>query len=530
MLVKSWMSYRKHIKSNPIKALNRSRGVLQTVLLAATFLVCEATAAAAVSFSNQRSVEAVGETPFQTSVDLQINDAANIYVVDGINNTLEVFDTSIWFLPLAMTQSNLPSASSELAEVSGKVYFLDGINNTLQVLDTRSGFVPEVQKSSEAAASQNNAQNKTYLIDDFNQSFQLTPDNPGVTSTSGRRNGLITPPTLDSENFYIADGFNNTLQIAAPGNSSDLGDLGNIETSAIALLSNFFNGPSGPEDIELADLLPQIASIASGELLPDDLSEQEAQAVYSAISQGPFAAEDLSTEEIIDSIGNPERQLGWIKSLMAEGNLAEGTESFSLKRDVDTGNWKVGSAIQVTADDSEDVYIVDGFNSRLQVTHTSEGTLFTDSGSGKSSTGNFYLVDGINNTVEVSDASKELQALFSGGEPGRGLGQPLELSSLMRSLNLTAQGDEDYFQLNGINNAIELFNQAGERISLEGYDAAKLGSGIAMDGQGNVYVLNGINNRVRGLTNQTIPEKNSLLGLLLCLGLLYRLKVTRTAS
>ncbi len=523
MLIKSWKSYRRQTKNKTTKA----RGVLQAFLLAATFLVCEATAAAAVSFSNQRSVEAVGDTPFQTSVDLQINDAANIYVVDGINNTLEVFDTSIWFLPLAMDSNALKAESSDLSKVLGKVYFLDGINNTLQVLDTRSGFVPEIQKTSEVTTA---AQNKTYLVDDFNQSFQRSNDAPGLISTSGRRNGLIAPPTLDAQNFYIADGFNNTLQIAAPGNSSDLGQSGNIEPSAIALVSQFFNGPTGQADIDLASLLPQIASIANGDLLSDSLSEQDAQAIFSLISQGPFENEDLSAEEIIDSIGNPDRQLGWIKSLTAEGNSTEGSETFSLQRDVETGNWKVGSAIQVTADDSEDVYIVDGFNSRLQVTHTSEGTLFTDSGSGKSSSGNFYLVDGVNNTVEVSDTSRALQALFKGGQPGGGLSQPLELSALMRQLNLTAQSDEDYFQVNGINNAIELFNRAGERISLEGYGATELGSGIAMDGQGNVYVLNGINNRVRGLTNQTVPEKSSLLGLLACLIVMCRLKAGRVAA
>lgn len=529
MIIKSSVPPQKRSKNKSTKISS----LLKTALLAATLLVCKATAASAVSFSNQRSVEATGSTPFQTAVDLQINDASNIYVVDGINNTLEVFDTSIWFLPLAITQENLlPNASSNLSESLGNIYFLDGINNTLQVLDTSSGFVPPAQNSAqtftEAAfppASQ--GLNKTYLIDDFNQSLQFSTSDPGTTVTSGRRNGLITPPRLDSENVYIADGFNNTLQITAPEGTGSLGNSGNIADSAITLLADFFQGPSGAEDIDIAELLPQVESVASGELFANSLSPQEAQAIFSAIAQGPFATEGLSTEEIIDSIGNSNRQLGWLKSLTAESDSDSGAESFLLQREVATGDWEVTSAVQVTAGDSEDIYIVDGFNSRLQVTHTAEGTLFTDSGSGLSSTGNFYLVDGVNNTVEASDAPAAVQALFEGGQSGSGLGRPLMLSDLMRQLNLTAESDQDYFQINGINNTLELFNKAGNLISLDSYTATELGSGIALDGQGNVYVLNGINNRVRGLTNQPIPEKNSLFGLALCLVVLYRLKAAR---
>ena len=90
MLLKSWTSYKQQIKR---------KSKLSILLLATTFLFCEAKAVEAVSFGTRRTVESNGETAFQTATDLQIDDASNIYVVDGINNTLEVFDTSIWFLP-----------------------------------------------------------------------------------------------------------------------------------------------------------------------------------------------------------------------------------------------------------------------------------------------------------------------------------------------------------------------------------------------------------------------------------------------
>ena len=416
----------------------------------------------------------------------------------------------------------------EASKALGKVYYLDGINNTLQVLDTRSGFLPESEKSLNTAPPD---PSKTYLIDDFNQSFQLSADAPGVTSTSGKRNGLITPPKLTAENFYIADGFNNALQVSASKDAStELGKQGDIPSASLTLLADFFGGARQAEDVKLAELLPQVEKIASGELFSNELSAAEAQALFNEISQGPFNSESISAEEIIDNIGNPDRQLGWVKSLTAQENLAEGTEIFSLQRDVATENWKIGSSIQVSANDSEDVYIVDGFNSRLQVTRTSEGVLFTDSGSSKTSAGNFYLVDGINNAVEVSDAPDLIQTLFEGGQPANGLSQPLTLSSLVRQLNLEAKEDEDYLQVNGINNALELFTRSGQQIPLERYSTAKLGKGIAVDGDGNVYILNGINNRIRGLTTQSVPEKGSLVGLVF-LGLcLYRLKAARTLS
>lgn len=509
------------------KLMQKIASGLRFCLPALAFLICEATAASAVSLTNRRTVNQFGGTSFQTSADLQIDQASNIYVVDGINNTLEVFDTSIWFLPTPNGPTLKPAQGLSSSEVPGKVYFLDGINNTLQVIDTRSGFVPgstpETKQPVQTAASH---LGKTYFVDDFNQSIQRSLDTPGIVSTSGRRNGLVTPPVLASENLYIADGFNNTLQLSASVDTpNELGQIGQIEGSALTLLANFFQGNSGSPDIAIEELAPQIAQVANGGLLSGQLSEQTAQSLFAAIAQGPFAAEGVSVEAIIDSIGNPDRQLGWIKSLTAEEDLTEGTKTFDLQRNVTTGDWEIGSAVQVAADDNEDIYLVDGFNSRLQVIRSSDGTLFTEGGSDQNSPGNFYWVDGINNAIEVNDAPDNVKVLFEGRDSANSsrLSEPSTLSALVRSLTLTAEADKEYFQINGINNTLELFSQSGEQIALS-QSAAELGRGVALDGQGNVYVLNGINNRVRTLTKVSVPEKGSVLGLLILVGLLHPLR------
>ncbi len=495
--------------------------------------------ASAVSLTAERSLSytptsaAASTASFTGSAMLNLERAANIYVVDGINNTLEVFDTSIWLLPTLAEQNarkEIEQAIAPFGQAFGKVYFLDGINNTLQVLDTRSQSVFTPATSSMLTA-QTSAPGKTYLVDEFNKSFRLSTADSGLVATSGNRNGLISPPfgeTGVSENFYIVDGFNNSLEVSG-SEISAVGKpaLNDVSTERIA---NFFQGPLRAEDVPLSVILPLVEQFSAG----IDGAEGEAiMGLVEAVSEGPFA-EPVNTEAgiatLINSIGNPNRSLGWIKELAA-ANGSEGEEAFWLSREVETGPWKVSSRIRAGANDEGDIYLVDGFNSRLQTALTGENSLAEGSKAATPAVGNFSLVDGINNSLKVADTEAVPWSLLSGGGSDKALAEggskgDLSLDSVFSQVSLVADGDHDYFRVNGFNNKIELFDQTGNRTLINDTLNADGTSGIAQDGYGNIYVINGINNRIRALTNApvAVPEPGSAIALLAAVGILLGMR------
>ena len=455
-------------------------------------------------------------TAFAGNAVLSLDSAANIYVVDGINNTLEVFDTS--WLPLAQAQQS--KAVERAASSAGKVYFLDGINSTLQVLDDRSPSTPVPVTAGAAAQS-----GKTYLVDEFNKTFQLSAESDGLVATSGSRNGLISPPFGEarSENFYIVDGFNNRLEISAAGNSA-------LEGISTAQVSSFFQGPLTAEDVSLSTILPLVEQFAASGAGAED---EAAKGLIAAISAGPFA-EPVDTEAgiatIIDSIGNPNRSLGWIKDLDAVSD-PEGETAFLLSREVDTGPWRVSSKIQAGG---EDIYLMDGFNNRLQTVLSDENSLAADEADAAPAS-SFSLVDGINNSLSVSNADAALWMLLSGnGERAavEGSAGNLSLNNIFSQVYLTADSDRDYFRVNGINNSIELFDQSGSRTLINNTLNQDGTSGIAQDGYGNIYVINGINNRIRALTHTpaAVPEPSSAIALMGMTSLLMSMKYSRSRS
>lgn len=504
---------------------------------AALLVLKVAVPVSAASLTVERSLSytpsATSSTAFTGSSTLNLDGSANIYVVDGINNTLEVFDTSLWLLPTLAQDTR--QAVEQAIQSSGKVYFLDGINNTLQVLDTRlqSAFTSDAGSK---PAAQTSPLGKMHLLDEFNKSFQLSTADDGLNATSGNRNGFTSPPFNEagvSENFYVVDGFNNSLEVSNP----EISAAGKAALNGVSAerLANFFRGPLSAEDVPLSVILPLVEQFSAG----TTGAEGEAiNGLIEAVSAGPFAEPvdtEAGTATLIDSIGNPNRSLGWIKEFAAANGLG-GEEMFLLSRRVETGLWNVSSKIQVGADEEGDVYIVDGFNSRLQTVLTGEGSLAKGNEAESSSVGNFSLVDGINNSLKVSDADATLWALLSGGGGGEALDEgskgDLSLDSVFSQASLVADSDRDYFRVNGLNNTIELFDQAGRRTLINNTLNPDGTSGIAQDGHGNIYVINGINNRIRTLTNAPakVPEPSSAIALVGVIGMLVGVRHSRSRS
>ena len=466
-------------------------------ILASAGLIVSAIAPKATSLTLDfsRTVSNPSNDIFVSS-GININNANNIYVVDGINNSLEVLDPSVW-LPTSIKNTSKPN-----------IYFLNGINNTLQVLDnTQAG----------ASGKTPDKLGNVFLLDEFNKNLAIAaPNTTGLISSSGSRNGRLNIPNSaiqnPTDNYYLVDGFNNSLEIT---NRSGANPANKTPPAA----QTFFAGSSSNQP-------QQFDSPRNG---GTSLAENQ----FSSIPNRAF--EGVAQEQqIIDSIGNPNSELGWRKNLSVDEN------TLSLKRSVSSGDWEIDSPI--IASKASGVHLVDGFNNALQVIKSEEAE-------------SVYLVDGTNNSLQVSDissqfsmfgennSSKSFQArngaslagnssddvspdFFSflgdyangnvaSDEPEVAFDVGNIDNRLFGSTKITANPNEDLYEAQPINNRIELVDQTGQVFSIADRQ-------VAVDGSGNVYLAKGINNRIRVASDTktaaevaSVPEPSSLFGLTL---------------
>ena len=528
------------------------------VVLAGASLTVLAIAAKATSLSLDfsRTVNNTNNNPLVSS-GIKIDNANNIYVVDGINNALEALDTSAWYSP--------PISPDETVKIklsnSGDIYFLDGINNTLQVLDDTS--IGLFQTGSSTPSANGNA----FLLDEFNKSIEITnPNTTGLIASSGRRNGSINLPNsaLEStDDYYVVDGFNNNLEIT----NRDGGGLGTSEAplASIDAIDNFFTGGSSAED--LTENGGALASNFGGESSTEPVNDSLEGIVNDIAGEPNNGTSDADLEaQIIDSIGNPNQELGWTKNLSEQ---AEGVgKKVSLQRSVSDGDLAIDSLISGTLEESGNFYLVDGFNNALQVIKTQAGLLVADDSG-------VYLVDGTNNRLQVSDIGSQFSSFGSnsssasyqenqaslrasgatgqnnapdpdfmnflddysngdvapnalppellGSEQGELSAEGISLdfldteSEFVFQTDVAANKNEDFYQAEEINNLIELVNKEGDIFTISDGQ-------FAVDGSGNVVVIRGINNRIRipgeGFDLEeaeaaSVPEPSSVIGLVL---------------
>ena len=458
-------------------------------ILASAGLIVSAIAPKATSLTLDFSRTVSNPSDIFVSSGININNANNIYVVDGINNSLEVLDPSVWF-PADPISSNNPN-----------IYFLNGINNTLQVLDLTSTSGITADRSG-----------NIFLLDDFNKNLAIAdPNTTGLISSSGSRNGRLNIPNSaiqnPSDNYYLVDGFNNSLEIT---NRSGINPAHKTPLAA----QTFFAGSSGIEPQQLDALM------SSG-------GTSMAENQFSSIASGSFGGV-AQEQQIIDSIGNPNSELGWRKNSVDEKTL-------SLQRSVSSGDWEID--LSISASKASGVHLVDGFNNSLQVIKSEDAESVS-------------LVDGTNNSLQVSDISSQFSVFgennssnfqarsganlagnssdaslspdffsflgdYANGNvasdvPQIAFGVGNSDNGLLGSSEITANPNEDFYEAQPINNRIELVDQNGQ---------ISISDRLAVDGSGNVYVAKGINNRIRVATEMasiaSVPEPSSVLGLIL---------------
>jgi hypothetical protein len=272
---------------------------------------------------------------------LEINTAGDIYVIDGINNSLQVDERS-------------------RINDSREVYFVDGFNNNLQVKNLSSN-----------AANNSNGRFlwSNFLVLDKNgnvyRSSRITSgETDSVYAIDGINNQLKSSGNGEA---YLVDGINNSFQVTNPPDSNNsnrqfrwlrslrINDEGNFDRSRKSSFSK-------DKDVYGVDGLNNQVNL--------DISQSNRSGrtfVFDGINNQPSET-ILNRGELPFSVGD--ETFNWIDEL----DLGETNTVYQFK--------------EIKAEKNENIYFSDGFNNEVKGAISEEN-------------GNVYFVNGINNFFQI---------------------------------------------------------------------------------------------------------------------------------
>lgn len=201
-----------------------------------SIILSTAVKVAALNFSYSHTLDVTDEGQWQIESNLEINNARNIYILDGINNSIEIFSQ---FEELKSFRSNFLSdndkvfsdsqdnvylidginnrltinplaTNNEVADSGGNVYFINGINNHLGKISfnqTSSGFVEAFTWSKTLVPQQSPS---------YYWSSQMETEGANnIYAVDGINNRLnaLSFSSHETGNFYVVDGFNNSFDV-----------------------------------------------------------------------------------------------------------------------------------------------------------------------------------------------------------------------------------------------------------------------------------------------------------------------------
>src|SRR6185312_3924852 len=175
-----------------------------------------------------------------------------------------------------------------------------------------------------------------------------------------------------------------------------------------------------------------------------------------------------------------------------------------------SGNGQFSAPLGIAMDSSNNIYVVDSGNNRVEKFNSAGvyQSQFGSSGSGNGqfsaprgitidSSGNIYVVDTNNNRVEEFNSAGVYQSQF--GSSGSGNGQ------FNNPHGITIDSSGNIYVSDSNNNRVQKFNSAGVYQSQFGSSGSGNGQfsgpgspqlGITLDSSGNIYVVDTGNNRV----------------------------------
>ncbi len=204
-------------------------------LTSSSIILAPASQVTALNFTYSQTFDRNEQGQLEIKSNLEINNARNIYILDGINNSVEIFSQVD---ELKAFQSNFLSTNDKIfSDSENNVYLIDGINNSL--------IVNPIANNNQGV----NGGGNIYYINGFNNylgEISFSESSGGVIETFNWSKNLVSgqssQPYWSSEmateganNIYGVDGIHNRLQ----GISFSSNETGNFYV--VDGLNNSFN-------------------------------------------------------------------------------------------------------------------------------------------------------------------------------------------------------------------------------------------------------------------------------------------------
>ena len=172
-----------------------------------------------------------------------------------------------------------------------------------------------------------------------------------------------------------------------------------------------------------------------------------------------------------------------------------------------SGDGQFSNPQGVAVDESDNVYVADTANNRVQVFDASgsfitkwgsfgdgDGQLFDPQGVAVDESGNVYVADSGNDRIQVFDLSGSF--ITKWGSTGEGDGQ------FLAPFGVTVDGAGNVYVADTSNSRIQVFDSSGSFLDEWGRSGSRDGQflephGLVVDGSGNVYVADSFNSRIQ---------------------------------
>jgi tripartite motif-containing protein 71 len=483
-----------------------------------------------------------GNGEFHSPADAAANSSGYVYVADTYNHRIQLFTASGGFVRMwNRSGGGSGNGTGEFdrpygvaVNSSGYVYVADTYNHRIQLFTASGGFVRMWNKSGGGSGNANgefsnpqgiaiNSSGYVYVADSANNRIQVfTPDGVYVTKfgSYGSGNGKFRNPlnlAVNSTNYvYVVDFGNYRIQVFDP-NGNYAGQWGSGGNG-----NGEFNQPKG------------IAINGSGYVYVADTMNERIQVLSTDGGfYGAWGSSGSGTGQLNSSAGIATNSTGYvyvadtsnhrIQVFTPGGGFVQAWNKSGGGSGNGTGEFNAPGDIAVNS--SGYVYVADTLNNRIQVLGPDGGFLQawgkagwkTGSGNGEfyypqgvttNSSGYVYVADTNNHRIQVFTPGGVFVRAWnkSGGGSGNGTG---EFDS---PRGIAISGNGNVFVADRGNNRIQLFTPDGEYTGEWGSGGFGPGdllgpSGIDTDPDGSVYVADTSNNRVQKFTRSGNPAR-----------------------
>ncbi len=485
------------------------------------------------NFASSFGSAGFGDGQLNNPAGIAFDSTGNIYVVDGLNNRIQKFDSTGTYLSkfgsFGAGDGQFRNPTGIVIDSTGNIYITDSNNNRVEKFDSTGTYVsqfatnvvPGEGTAAYPSALTLDAAGNIYVADlDYQWIEKFVTTDGGITYHYDSEFGdghLGNPVGLAADsagNIYVtnAGGFNISKFDSSETFQTQIGSFGSsngrfyLPTGITQDASgNFFVLDSGNDRVQKFDpsfnYLAQFSSALSNSHFnfPDGITLDATKNVY-----------------VVDTANNR------VEKFDPNGNY------LSAFGDAGTGNGQFNNPSGIAIDSTGNIYVTDVLNDRVQKfnssgvfqsqfgsTGTAEGQFSDPYGITFDSTGNIYVTDVQNNRVQKFSPSGTFISTFGWGVSD-GIDQ-FEICTAPSSCQAGLQGTGDgqftdprgiaidstgnIYVVDNTNNRVEKFNSSGTFVSQFGTTGSANGQlndpfWIRIDSAGNSYISDVGNNRV----------------------------------